>query len=115
MKKEVFEEIIQIIKKQKLNINLNQNKEKTVKEFKDKVDWNYISKCQTLSESFIKEFQDNVNWYWISYYQNLSESFMKKFKDKINWNYINQNKKIIKTKKFQELINKELLIQELKQ
>ena len=114
MKKEVVEEIKEIIKNQKYNIDINQNEEKIIKEFQDKINWNYISANQKLSESFIREFQDKISWYWISKYQKLSESFIKEFKNKIDWNWINENKKIIKTEKLQNMINQEILIQELK-
>ena len=91
MKKEVVEEIKEIIKNQGLDINLNQNEEK-----------------------IIKEFKNDANWWNISMHQKLSESFIREFQDKVEWELINKNKKIIKTKKFQELINRELLIGVLK-
>ena len=62
----------------------NQALQSFIKEFQDKVDWNYISAYQKLSESFIKKFKDKVNWDLISKYQNLSENFIKKFKHKLN-------------------------------
>ena len=54
-----------------------------IREFKKKVYWLYISKCQRLSENFIREFKDKVNWTYISSYQRLSENFISKFKDKV--------------------------------
>ena len=53
MKLLVREEIKEIIKS--LNLNC------TIKEFKDKVDWHFICKSQTLSENFIREFKDKVD------------------------------------------------------
>ncbi len=38
------------------------NLECSVKEFKDEVDWSYISEYQRLSEDFIREFKDKVIW-----------------------------------------------------
>jgi len=114
MKQKIFEEIKEIIKKEKLDIDLKQNEKYIVKEFQDKVDWYNISHYQKLSESFIREFQDKVDWSRISIHQILSESFIREFQDKVEWELINKNKKIIKTKKFQELINRELLIGVLK-
>ena len=37
----------------------------------------YISIYQTLSENFIRDFQDKVNWEWISSQQKLSENFIR--------------------------------------
>ena len=36
-----------------------------------------ISRYQKLSENFIREFKDKVNWEYISKYQTLSEDFKK--------------------------------------
>ena len=52
------------------------------------VNWEYISECQTLSESFIREFTDKVDWNYISKHQTLSESFIREFADRVNWDYI---------------------------
>ena len=86
MNKTVEKEVEKIIKEYKLNCS--------IEEFKDKVNWDYISYSQKLSESFIKEFQDKVYWDCISIYQKLSEDFYKEFKDKININYLKTNKNI---------------------
>jgi hypothetical protein len=51
----------------------------------DKVDWDWISKYQPLSEPFIREFQDKVNWDCIFKYQPLSEPFIREFQDKVEW------------------------------
>ena len=43
---------------------------KSVKEFKNNIDWNnwdYISINKNLSEDFIREFQDKVNWININF------------------------------------------------
>ena len=60
----------------------------SIEEFKDKVNWDYISYYQNLSEEFIEKFKDKVDWYYISCNQNLSEEFIEKFKDKVDWYYI---------------------------
>ena len=65
-----------------------------IREFKDKVDWYYISVYQNLSEDFIREFQDKVNWNAISEYQRLSEAFIREFQDKVNWSSISARQKI---------------------
>ena len=41
--------------------------------------WEDISMCQKLSESFIREYQDKVDWYWISKRQELSEPFIREY------------------------------------
>ena len=65
MKKEVTKEVEQLIEKLELNC--------IIEEFKDKVNWYYISYYQTLSEDFIREFHNKIDWYCFSRYKNLSE------------------------------------------
>jgi hypothetical protein len=89
MKKSLIKEIERIIKDQNLDCS--------VKEFKDKVGWDYISFSQKLSEEFIREFKDEVNWNYISSSQKLSEEFIREFKGKINikeYQKINEKKSI---------------------
>jgi hypothetical protein len=43
-----------------------------------------------LSEKFIREFQDKVDWEFISRYQKLSEDFIREFKVKVEWNFISR-------------------------
>ena len=64
--------------------------ESFIREFKDKVEWEYISKYQNLSEDFIREFRDKVDWDYISEYQKLSEDFIREFKDEVNWEIISE-------------------------
>ena len=86
MKNVIKEEIQQLIKKLDLNCS--------IEEFRDKVDWTYISQYQKLSEGFIREFKDKVNWKYIAFSQKLSEEFIKEFRDKVNWEYISQFQKL---------------------
>ena len=81
--------------------------EKFIREFKDKVDWLYISKYPELSESFIREFKDKVNWIYISEHQKLSESFIKEFKDKVEWENISANQKLSENfiREFKDKVN----------
>ena len=37
-----------------------------------------------LTEEYIREFQDKVDWNWIPYQKTLSEEFIKEFQDKLN-------------------------------
>ena len=99
MIKIVEQEIEKIIKELKLNCS--------IKEFQDKVNWENISACQKLSESFIREFKDKINWYNISIYQRLSESFIREFKDKVDWFYISYSQKLSENfiKEFKDKVN----------
>ena len=54
-----------------------------IREFKDKINWDYISKYQKLSEDFIREFKNKVNWMYISRDKTLSERFKKEFKKEL--------------------------------
>ena len=56
-----------------------------IREFADRVDWEWISQYQHLSEGFIREFADRVYWYWISKYKHLSEDFIREFADELDW------------------------------
>jgi hypothetical protein len=86
MKKSVKEEIISLIKKLELNCS--------VKKLKDKVDWEWISIHQKLSEGFIREFKNKVNWWDISKFQKHSENFIREFKDKVYWGRISAYQKL---------------------
>jgi len=86
MKQSVRKEVQEIIKKKNLNCS--------IKEFQDKVNWNYISIHQKLSENFIREFQSKVNWNNISADQKLSENFIREFQSRVNWNYISYYQKL---------------------
>ena len=55
-----------------------------LREFKNELDWYYISRNNPLSEDIIREFQDYVDWYYISKYQILSREFCEEFKDKLH-------------------------------
>jgi len=68
MTNKVKKEVEEIIKEYNLPFS--------VEEFKDRIDWLFVSIRKTLSESFIREFQDKVEWQCISYNQKLSESFI---------------------------------------
>jgi hypothetical protein len=43
---------------------------------------------QKLSEAFIEKYKDRVDWDYISKHQKLSHDFIIKYKDKIYWNCI---------------------------
>ncbi len=69
-----------------------------MREFKDNINWNCISRYQKLSEEFMKKFNDRIdwnkiNWHRISRCQIISEEFMRKFNDKIDWNHVSKNER----------------------
>lgn len=68
--------------------------ESFIEKYQDKVDWMSISEGQKLSEQFIDKFKDKVDWDYISIYQNLSEPFIDKYKDKVNWVWISKYQKL---------------------
>jgi hypothetical protein len=86
MKKSVKKEIRSLIKELDLDCS--------VEEFKDKVDWGWISVDQKISENFIREFKNEVYWSNISAFQKLSEGFIREFKDKVDWEYISKFQKL---------------------
>ena len=86
MNSKVKKEVEKLIKKLNLNCSIEQ--------FKDKVDWYYISEYQKLSEDFIREFQDKVKWDWISMFQKLSEDLIREFQNKIDWYNISYHQKL---------------------
>ena len=65
-----------------------------IREFADRVDWEWISQYQHLSEGFIREFADRVYWYWISKYKHLSEDFIRKFTDRVYWYCVSQYQRL---------------------
>lgn len=43
------------------------------------IDWNLVSGCMKLSESFMRKYHKKLSWYLISLYQNFSNEFLKEF------------------------------------
>ena len=87
MKKSVLAEIKEIANI--YNIDLKDRRRKSIK-----VDLDYISVHQKLSEGFVREFADKVNWIYISRYHKLTEGFIREFADKVDWNYISRYQKL---------------------
>ena len=48
------------------------------------MDWDLVSRYQTLSEPFIEKFADRVNWKNVFQYQDLSDAFREKWKHKLS-------------------------------
>ena len=70
-------------------------------------DWDYISACQKLSESFIAKHKRWVWWYYISKYQKLSENFIAEHKDLVDWYYISEYQKLSESfiTKYKDLVD----------
>lgn len=90
MTKQVQEEVKFLINKRKLDCSID--------EFKNKVNWDTLSRYEQVSENFIREFQDYINWKFISGSHRFSINLLREFKDKVNWSEITRqdlNKKTI--------------------
>ncbi|HNW66572.1 MAG TPA: hypothetical protein PKO10_05185 [Aliarcobacter cryaerophilus] len=94
MNNQIFEEMKSIAKDYDIVFLDESDIEKCKQEFVDKVDWEYISIYQKLSEGFIREFADKVYWEHISIRQKLSEGLIREFADKVNWCYISMYQKL---------------------
>lgn len=78
MNKELKNEVKQLIRFYRLHCS--------VKKFKDKANWDTISMHHHyLSFDFLKEFRNYLNWFWISHLQKLSEYVMDEFKNELDW------------------------------
>ena len=86
----LIEEIKDLAQKEDLGISPELSDQEFIREFKDKVDWRWISYNQTLSETFIREFKEQVYWEWISIYQSLSEPFIKEHAEQVHWDWISK-------------------------
>ena len=82
MKNLVKKEIEKLIKK--LNLDCS------IREFKNEVNWNYISYSQKLSLDFIREFQDKVSWGLIEIYQNITKKDIEEYEKKIEEEELNK-------------------------
>jgi hypothetical protein len=58
----------------------------------DKIDWNFISAYETLSEDFVREFAEYLDWKLVSGYQKLSHGFVQEMSDRIDFTCLKQNK-----------------------
>lgn len=58
------------------------------------LNWDNICKYQKLSSRFIEKYQNFVNWHLICIYQKLSSKFIEKFSDKIHWYIISKFQKL---------------------
>lgn len=90
MKDSVRKEIEELIKPSHNNFLNNEKESCLVEEFRDKVDWCYLSHYKVLSEDFISEFQNEIYWPNVSAFQRLSESFIREFRDRVDWHYISE-------------------------
>ena len=103
----MIQEIKNIARLKKINIDHDLSDENFIREFQEKVDWYWISTHQKLSEDFIREFKDKVYWVWISQYQKLSEDFIREFQEKVDWYWISKYQKLSESfiREFQEKVD----------
>jgi len=60
-------------------------------DFKDKLDWDKISRWGDMDEHFIVQFENELDWNILSTVQGLTEYLIRRFNNKINWNNIRSN------------------------
>ena len=75
MKNSVKKEIEEIIKIEKLNCS--------IEDFKNKVNWYWVSRDQDLSEEFIREFKNYVDWHSINLRYNITKKDIEEYEKKI--------------------------------
>lgn len=61
-----------------------------MRDFKDKLDWDTISLCQTLGSTFIDEFADLLNWSIMSETQMLTIDQMQNYAPNLHWNGVSK-------------------------
>ena len=74
-KQDIFKEVIKIS-------DLNLSNYKTNEQF-----WQFICINFILPDWFIREYKNIIDWGWVSRYQNLSEDCLREFKYKIDWDF----------------------------
>lgn len=84
------------LKNQDLTNYLKQSKNKNIKiyqEFKDKIDWFYVSKIPfRFTLDFLEKYKDKIYWFWLSNWYNLTQEFIDKFANQdLDWQYITNN------------------------
>ena len=55
-----------------------------IRDFKDRLNWGWISTTLPLNENFIEEFQGFIDWEVVSQYETLSEEFIREFQDEVD-------------------------------
>jgi len=92
-----------LIKKGKMSIGVgNQNfvvissyqklTEEFLEDFKDELDWFFISIKQELSEHQMEKYEDKLDWWLLSQWQNMSSEFIEKHRDKLDEEQLKRNK-----------------------
>lgn len=57
--------------------------EKQMEEFKDRLDWEWVSQRIPMSEKTILKYSERITWDHLERFQDLSQEFIEKYKDKI--------------------------------
>lgn len=65
-----------------------------MREYADKIQWEFLSIGSRLKESFLREVEKYVDWTNICTWTNLSKDFIREYKDKLNWFQISRWQKI---------------------
>jgi len=61
-----------------------------IREFRNKLNWYYVSKYQILSEAFIDEFNEHIYWEILYYKGIYSNNFIDKYSTKLNWDKLSR-------------------------
>ena len=55
-----------------------------IRQFKERLNWSFISFYNDMTDDFVREFADYINWYKINHTK-LTTKFIKEFRDQIKW------------------------------
>lgn len=56
-----------------------------LREFKDEINWSFVSEFRSFTSQEVEEFKDKINWRKLSCYQNIAPDILKKYDER--WNY----------------------------
>jgi|APSaa5957512493_1039668.scaffolds.fasta_scaffold18885_2 hypothetical protein len=56
-----------------------------IREHSDFIDWEVVSKWQKLDSDFIREFSEKIEWFNITLSQKLDQSIIREFVNKVSW------------------------------
>jgi len=71
-------------------ITANRLPEKILRQRFEMLDSGLVSMNQNLSVPFMEEFRDHLDWYYLSRYQVMTESFIEKYKTRVHWPSISE-------------------------
>lgn len=97
MNKNIIEEIKSISKNSRIILCASsEGDDSIVREFVNRIDWNFISIFEPLSEEFMRYFSNRLvlDWNKLSAHQKLSEDFIEEYFHKVNTNYVSCYQKL---------------------